>query len=215
MPGACSHVSAFFSPEEEADSHVIRIVGYDHSPLYHLQEGNLALRNKDYQKAEKYLRRAVNMDSRLSTAWTLLLQALKAQDATREELEAVISEMREALSPEQLPLAEGRARQILGDAAAAEFAYFKALMLEPESLEVLYTVSSFYLQTTTPELAETFLKKMEVIIEADIEKGDNPQAPEQLAWVQDTLTQLAAMKEAEEQKAAESPGDAPEAEATG
>ena len=158
----------------------------------YLWAGNIAFREKYYQKAEEHFRKTMELAPRNSVGWLALLQVLKAQDAERETLEKIVAEMRETLPEEKLPLAEAKARMFLGDTDAAETAFLKALEMYPKDLEILFNLCNLYLNSENPRRAAPHLEKMAAIIKADFNTSDYRLLKERLAWVREMQAKIAA-----------------------
>ncbi|MDO4550490.1 MAG: hypothetical protein Q4C96_04490 [Planctomycetia bacterium] len=165
----------------------------DNSPGDQLWMGHIYMREKNYEKAEVCFKKTVELSPENSTGWISLLQAMKLQGASKQELQVKIDDMQLALPKQKRSLAIGKALQILEDAPAAEKAFLTALNENPQDLETLYFICSFYMETTHPEFAEPYLLRM---VDNLVENPtDNYRLrTQQLTWTRRSLAQIYGLK---------------------
>ncbi|MBQ2822270.1 MAG: tetratricopeptide repeat protein [Thermoguttaceae bacterium] len=158
------------------------------NPKDHLWIGHIALRAKDYRKAEEAFRKVTEIAPENPNGWLSLLQVQKIQamDVSKEEF---IANVQKAVPPEKLPLCLAKAYQLFGEAKEAEKTFLEAVKLEPENLEVLFSISQFYMCTTHPEMAISYLKKMSELISEDKRLNVETKG-QQLAWTRRSLAQI-------------------------
>jgi len=158
------------------------------NPKDYLWIGHIALRAKDYRKAEDAFQHVTEIAPENPNGWLSLLQVQKIQnmDVNQDEF---IGKIRAAVPEAKLPLCLAKAYQLFGDAKEAERTFQQAAALEPNNLEVLFSISQFYMCTTHPELAIPFLKKMSDLITADSRLNVDTKN-QQLAWTRRSLAQV-------------------------
>lgn len=158
------------------------------NPKDHLWIGHIALRAKDYRKAEEAFRKVTEIAPENPNGWLSLLQVQKIQaiDVSKEEF---IANVQKAVPPEKLPLCLAKAYQLFGEAREAEKTFLEAINLEPENIEILFSISQFYMCTTHPELAVPYLRKMSDLISEDKRLNVDTRA-QQLAWTRRSLAQI-------------------------
>lgn len=158
------------------------------NPKDYLWIGHIALRAKDYRKAEDSFQHVTEIAPENPNGWLSLLQVQKIQnmDVNQEEF---INKIRAAVPESKLPLCLAKAYQLFGDAKEAERTFQQAAALEPNNLEVLFSISQFYMCTTHPELAIPYLKKMSTLITADNRLNVDTKN-QQLAWTRRSLAQV-------------------------
>ncbi len=162
-------------------------------PKDHLWIGHIALRAKDYRKAEESFRKVTEIAPENPNGWLSLLQVQKIQaiDVPKDEF---IANIQKAIPPKKLPLCLAKAYQLFGEAKEAEKTFLEAVKLEPENIEILFSISQFYMCTTHPELAIPYLRKMSDLISED--KRLNVDAKgQQLAWTRRSLAKVYAVME--------------------
>lgn len=164
-----------------------------------LWRGNLALRNEEYPEALEAFKKVVELAPENTTGWVALIQTMKLMGKDTDELLAAKAEMEKALPADKLPLANAKILQLFGEAEAAEKAFLEALEKEPENLEVHYSISSFYLRTTRPELARPHLEKMLLLVEK-AEDIDERLKTQQLEWVRKSLAELDELEKKKEKE---------------
>lgn len=158
------------------------------NPKDYLWIGHIALRAKDYRKAEDAFLHVTEIAPENPNGWLSLLQVQKIQnmDVNQEEF---INKIRAAVPESKLPLCLAKAYQLFGDAKEAEHTFQQAVALDPNNLEVLFSISQFYMCTTHPELAIPYLKKMSSLITADNRLNVDTKN-QQLAWTRRSLAQV-------------------------
>ncbi len=158
------------------------------NPKDYLWIGHIALRAKDYRKAEDAFQHVTEIAPENPNGWLSLLQVLKIQnmDVNQEEF---IGKIRAAVPESKLPLCLAKAYQLFGDAKEAEHTFQQAVTLDPNNLEVLFSISQFYMCTTHPELAIPYLKKMSTQIMSDNRLNVDTKN-QQLAWTRRSLAQV-------------------------
>lgn len=158
------------------------------NPKDHLWIGHIALRAKDYRKAEDAFRKVTEIAPENPNGWLSLLQVQKIQsiDVPKDEF---IAKVTAAVPEKKLPLCLAKAYQLFGDAKEAEKTFLQAVSMDPSNLEVLFSVSQFYMCTTHPELAVPYLKKMSDLITAD-RRLNMETKNQQLAWTRRSLAQV-------------------------
>ncbi len=172
---------------DEAVSRGSKIID-PNNPKDYLWIGHIALKAKDYRKAEDAFLKVTEIAPENPNGWLSLLQVRKIQaiDVPQEEF---IAKVRESVPEEKLPLCLAKAYQLFGDAKEAEKTFKQAVSLDPENLEVLFSISQFYMCTTHPELAIPYLKKMSSEITADRRLNSDAKS-QQLAWTRRSLAQV-------------------------
>ena len=158
------------------------------NPKDYLWIGHIALRAKDYRKAEDAFKHVTEIAPENPNGWLSLLQVLKMQnmDVNQDEF---IGKIREAVPEAKLPLCLAKAYQLFGNAKEAEQTFQQAVNLDPNNLEVLFSISQFYMCTTHPELAIPYLKKMSTQITSDNRLNVDTKN-QQLAWTRRSLAQV-------------------------
>ncbi len=158
------------------------------NPKDYLWIGHIALRAKDYRKAEDAFQHVTEIAPENPNGWLSLLQVrmIMKMDVNREEF---INKIRASVPESKLPLCLAKAYQLFGDAKEAEPAFQQAVALEPNNLEVLFSISQFYMCTTHPELAIPYLQKMSNLITADNRLNADTKN-QQLAWTRRSLAQV-------------------------
>ncbi|MBQ4144420.1 MAG: tetratricopeptide repeat protein [Thermoguttaceae bacterium] len=150
--------------------------------------GHIALRAKDLHKAESAFQKVTEIAPENPNGWLSLLQVQRIQgvDVSKEEF---IANVTKHVPAEKLPLCLAKTHQLFGDAIKADEAFKEAIAQAPDDLEVLLSISQFYMQTTQPELAIPHLQKMSEIIAKDttldLEKKD-----QRMAWTRRSLAQV-------------------------
>jgi tetratricopeptide (TPR) repeat protein len=118
------------------------------------------LLNQEYAKAERPLRRAVELAGTEPEPWVALVQYL-VNAGRRAEAEKVVAEARSRLKKENAAAALAQCYETLGDLEAARGLYRQLLGERPDDVGVLRSVASFRLRTGdfagTQELLERIL----------------------------------------------------------
>ncbi len=158
------------------------------NPKDHLWIGHIALRAKDFHKAEESFRKVTEIAPENPNGWLSLLQVQKIQgvNVSKDEF---IEKVSKHVPTEKLPLCLAKTHQLFGDAVKADEAFKEALALAPDDLEVLLSISQFYMQTTRPELAVPHLQKMSEMISKDTVL-DLEKKNQRLAWTRRSLAQV-------------------------
>ena len=158
------------------------------NPKDFLWKGHIALRAKDYREAEKAFRHVTEIAPANPNGWLSLLQVLKIQDVEVPQ-EEFIENVKKNVPAEKLPLCLAKCYQLFGDAKLAETTFQEALSLAPEDIEVLFSISQFYMCTTRPDLAIPYLQKMMEMIALD-KKLNADIKSQHLGWTRRSLAQV-------------------------
>lgn len=136
--------------------------------------------------AEAAFRKATELSPNDGSVWTTLVQYLVNANK-QEEAEVVINEMQGHLTEEQEPLVMGMCFQMIGRGDDAEKAYRRALTSQPNSLGVLRTLVTFYMQNRNRPLALDHLDKM-----LALEEGKTGNEMNNIRWARRAKAQLIA-----------------------
>lgn len=136
--------------------------------------------------AEAAFRKATELSPNDGSIWTTLVQYLVNANK-KEEAEVVIGEMQGQLTEEQEPLVMGMCYQMIGRGDDAEKAYRRAYKNQPESLGVLRTLVSFYVQNRNRDLALEHLDKM-----LALEAGQSGSEMNNIRWARRSKAQFIA-----------------------
>jgi protein O-GlcNAc transferase len=144
--------------------------------------GYALLLRDDYEKAETYLRKAVELDPALMSARTRLAVALSHQGKMREIVSLLVDGsssgdadsstpgMTNSLSPEAHRLL-GEAYQDLKEYEKAKASYEAAIRLKPDFSEALYGLSKTYVQLGDRDKGSEYLEKFSALKKASDEEG--------------------------------------------
>ncbi|MDO4575509.1 MAG: hypothetical protein Q4D98_09895 [Planctomycetia bacterium] len=158
------------------------------NPKDFLWKGHIAMRAKDYKEAEDAFRHVTEVMPENPNGWLSLLNVLKAQNKEVSK-DDFLAKVKESVPNDKLSLCLAKAYQIFGDAKEAEGAFRQAMSQDPNNLEVLYSISQFYMCTSHPELAVPYLRKMNELIGSD-RNINGEMRIQQLAWTRRSLAQV-------------------------
>ncbi len=158
------------------------------NPKDFLWIGHIAMKAKDYQKAQEAFLKVTEIAPENPNGWLSLLQVqrIQGEEVSKDEF---IAKVTEAVPADKLPLCLAKTYQLFGEAKEAEKTFLEAVKLEPDSLEVLFSTSQFYMCTTHPEMAIPYLKRMSELITEDRRLNVDTKN-QQLAWTRRSLAQV-------------------------
>jgi tetratricopeptide (TPR) repeat protein len=130
--------------------------------------GYALLLRDDYQQAEAYLRRALEIDPTLHSARIRLATALSHQGKLREVV--AVLQTTNSLSAEAHRLM-GEACQELKEYAKAKASYEAAIRLKPDFTEAYYGLSKTYVQLGDPDKGSEYLEKFSALKKASDDEG--------------------------------------------
>ncbi len=158
------------------------------NPKDFLWIGHIAMKAKDYQKAREAFTKATEITPENPNGWLLLLQVqrLLGEEVSKDEF---IAKVTKAVPASKLPLCLAKIYQLFGKAKEAERTFLEAVKLEPNNLEALFSISQFYMYTTSSELAIPYLKRMGELITED-RRLNVEMKNQQLAWTRRSLAQI-------------------------
>ncbi len=110
-------------------------------------------------EAEKALRRAVELEPKISATWIALVQFFSASEA-KDQAEKVIAEVSQKIPAKQVPLALAQCYEAMQDFAAAQKKYEVALAADPQDAVVVRAAADFYCRTRKSALAEVQLNRI-------------------------------------------------------
>jgi tetratricopeptide (TPR) repeat protein len=132
-------------------------------------------------EAEKVLRRAVEVEPKVSATWVALIQFLSANEK-EDQAEKLIPEATKSIPAKEAPLAIAQCYEVMGKAELAQQKYEAALQAGQQDPLVLRSVADYYCRVAKLVEAEALLRQ---IIDGKVkaEKGDVAWARRQLAQV--------------------------------
>lgn len=123
------------------------------------QQGDTAAAKRDFEEAEKSLRRAIELGPEDSANWLRLVLLLKQADNPRGAAEAITG-ARAALPPEKVPLVLAQCYEQLGRLVEAEQQYNLALEKTPDTPGVASLAAEFFLNHNKTDRGETLQKEI-------------------------------------------------------
>jgi tetratricopeptide (TPR) repeat protein len=110
-------------------------------------------------EAEKALRRAVELEPKISATWVALVQFFSASEA-KGQAEKVIAEVSQKIPAKQVPLALAQCYEAMQDFDAAQKKYGVALAAAPQDAVIVRAAADFYCRTKKSALAEVQLNRI-------------------------------------------------------
>jgi tetratricopeptide (TPR) repeat protein len=146
---------------------------------HHLWLGQvLAGSQKMPEEAERHLRKAVQLGEKYPETWVALVSYLASRERTAE-VEALLSQARDRLPSQCVPLALASCYEAVNRMDLAHKQYEAALSARPDDAVVLRNSANFYLRTLRSRLAEPLLRRL---VERQV-----PAAEEDVAWARNGL----------------------------
>ncbi len=120
-------------------------------------------RDKDAAKllndAEKWLRRAVDLDPKLATTWLPLVRFYAFNNAI-DKAKKTIEEAGKKLPPQDVALTFAQCYDALGMDDLAEKEFQEALAASPQNVAIVRSAADFFVRKNRPTLAEPLLQKI-------------------------------------------------------
>jgi tetratricopeptide (TPR) repeat protein len=110
-------------------------------------------------EAERALRRAVELEPKISATWVALVQFFSASEA-KDQAEKVIAEVSQKIPAKQVPLALAQCYEAMQDFDTAQKKYETALAAAPQDVIVVRAAADFYCRTRKSALAEVQLNRI-------------------------------------------------------
>lgn len=162
------------------------IIEATNHPDDYLWHGQVQFSAGKFDDAIASVRKAIELNSRSSESWLALIRLMLAA-GKRDGAEQVVREAQLVLSEKELPMVMGQAYELLQDLPQARRCYLMALSADPNNLNVLRRVVSFYSGINNESATNKYLDQMLVQADPDAQRPD-----QNIAWARRMKAQLLA-----------------------
>lgn len=122
-------------------------------------DGRIQVAAKTLEKAEKALRRALELRERSADCWVSLVQLLAAMDQRPKARETIVAAQAK-IPQQQAPLALAHCYEAVGELNQARAKFEAALAAAPDNAFIMRQVADFYLRTDNNAAADPLLRRL-------------------------------------------------------